>query len=135
MFKRLTRSRFNRVNVKVGSYVLLAVSDEDAFWNTYNEYNALSPDRRLRINNPMKPYNRQTGENCWIQRVKKPITRCFYQVIGLRDGIMVKSIQKGHPRANGDTSYGSYKCNIYLNNILDIASGRDEMIEKRNQLK
>ena len=135
MFKKLARSLFKRADVSVGSYVLLAVPEEDAFWDNYNEFNAKSPDERLRIVNPLIPYDRLTGENCFIQRLKKPITRGFYQVIGVRDGFVVKVIQKPHPRSNACAFDVGYKYPINLNNILDLASGRDEMIQKRNQLK
>lgn len=138
MFKRLTRSLFTRADVKVGSYVLLAIPEEDAFWDNYDEFNAKSPDARLRIVNPLIPHDRLTGENCFIQRLKKPITRGFYQVVGIKDGIVVKTIVKSHPRSklgNNGYDYQIWKYPINLNNILDLASGRDEMLLKRNQLK
>ena len=131
--KKLTKSLLRMADVKAGDYVLLAVDDEDRLWEVYNGYNALSPDKRLRVINPIKPYNRNAGENCWIHRVKKPITRGFHQVIGIRDGIQVKTIQKHHPRSSSGDVGSTFT--VFLYNIIDIAKSRDEMIEKRNQLK
>ena len=135
MFKRLTRSLFKRADVTVGSYVALAIPEEDKFWDNYDEFNAKPSDARLRIINPLIPYNRLTGENCYIQRLKKPITRGFYQVVGVRDGVVVKTIQKPHPRSNGGGFDVGCTYPINLNNILDLASGRDEMMQKRSVLK
>ena len=132
MFKRI-KSLFKMDSIRSGDYVLLAIKDGDRWWKTYDEYNALPPSERLRILNPMKPYDRESHTNCWIHRVKKPITQAFYQVTGVRDGIQVKSIQKGHPRSKpSDTIYKSVVC---LYNILDLAKSRDDMIQKRSLLK
>tara|TARA_Y100000310_G_C20104073_1_gene544111 strand:- start:193 stop:435 length:243 start_codon:yes stop_codon:yes gene_type:complete len=70
-------------------------------------------------------------------RIKKPVTRAFYQVTGMKDGIMVRTIQKGHPRASHDESYDTamWRFPVNLNNILDVASDRDEMITKREMIK
>jgi len=127
------KALFKMKDISTGDYVLLAIPDEEKIWQFYEGYNSQSTDNRLRIINPLKPYNRQTGENCWIHRVAKPITRAFYQVVGIRDGVQVKSIQKGHPRSKPSTF--TDKFTIYLNNILDVAKGRDEMIQKRSVLK
>ena len=132
MFKRI-KSLFKMDSIRTGDYVLLAIKDGDRWWKTYDEYNALPPSERLRILNPMKPYDRESHTNCWIHRVKKPITQAFYQVTGVRDGIQVKSIQKGHPRSKSSTFTDRFT--IYLNNILDVAKGRDMMIQKRSALK
>ena len=132
MWKRI-KPQFKIREIKTGDYVLLAVSDEERWWKTYDEYNALPPSERLRILNPMKPYDRESHTNCWIHRVSKPITQAFYQVTGVRDGIQVKSIQKGHPRSKpSDTIDRSV---VHLYNILDLAKSRDEMITKRSKLK
>ena len=121
-------------DIKVGHYVVIAIPDEDERWAHHDEYNAQPPDKRLNIINPIRPHDRQTGENCYINRMSKPITRCFVQVVGVKDGVMVKVIQKGHPRGSEPSDLGS-RLLINLNNILDKADTRDEMIVKRNLMR
>ena len=133
MFKKI-KPIFKKKEVKVGNYVLLAIKEEMTLWKSYQQFNALSPDKRLRIIDPTSQYDRSESLNCYIARIKKPITRSYFKVVGIRDGIVVKSVGKGHPRSKADLSYdtGMFKFNIRLNNILEIVKDRDEMIVKRN---
>lgn len=60
---------------------------------------------------------------------KKIITWGWYKVIGIKDGIKLIASGKTHRRSK--PSKWNYPFNIYAQNVLDIASDRDEMIARR----
>ena len=135
-YKRI-KSIYKKKDIRTGDYVLLAISDEDSFLKSYQEALDNGTDKRWAIINPNKPYDKITRTNCFIHIMKIPITRGWYQVTGTRDGIQVISISKPHRRSKPRNPKWEYKhkANIYLNNILDIAKSREEMIAKREESK
>ena len=104
-----TRPLYRKSDISTGNYVLLAINNED-------RYNG-GESRWVTIN-PNKPIDKVTRNNCFLHRPKKIKTRGWFKVVGTRDGIMVKT------QLSTDQ--------IYLNNVLDLASSRSEMIAKRD---
>ena len=101
---------YRKSDVSTGNYVLLAIEGED-------RYNG-GESRWITIN-PNKPIDKVTRTNCILHKPKKIKTRAWFRVVGTRDGIIVK------------TKLGTDQ--IYLNNVLDFAESRSEMITKRDR--
>ena len=104
------RPLYRKSDVSTGNYVLLAIEGED-------RYNG-GESRWITIN-PNKPIDKVTRTNCILHKPKKIKTRAWFRVVGTRDGIIVK------------TKLGTDQ--IYLNNVLDFAESRSEMITKRDR--
>ena len=107
------RPLYKKSDVSTGNYVLLAIEGEDRDWDYYEN----SKPRWITIN-PNKPIDKVARTNCMLHKIKKPKTRGWYKVMGTRDGFIVKTQLSTNQ--------------IYLNNVLDLADSRSEMIAKRD---
>jgi len=130
MFAKV-RQAFKRADVCTGNYVLLAVPNEASFQAEYARFKALSVADRVRVLNPLKTHDIGQRVNCVIHKMPKPITRGWFQVVGTRDGIMVKNIAKPHKRSKAN-NYHAWEMQVRLNNIIDVAPTREAMIAKRD---
>lgn len=130
MFAKV-RQTYSRAEICTGYYVLLAVPQEHKYKAEYARFKALSVADRARVLNPLKPVNIGQRVNCFIHKMPKPITRGWFKVIGVRDGIVVKSISKPHKRSKANNFY-AWDMQVRLNNIIDVAHTREAMIAKRD---